>query len=377
MGRLKTGTVISRDGVPYARVQWTDETGNRRQKEKKAENRTHARRLIKSMLRELEDYGAQSLDADSMGFAELADFYEKHYIQPAKYVEGRKVSGLRSLHTQKYTIVILREHFGKRKLRSITYGDLTRFRLERINAPTIYNRPRSITTVNRELGVLRHMLNIAGREGWILKNPFMSGPPLIQKAHERKREKIVTLEEEEQLVAACTSRRTHLKPIIICALDTGMRRGEILTLSWSDVDFNQRLINIKAYHTKTEQERTLAMTDRLYEELRVLYDDSPKQPDKLVFGIEDNVKRSFGSACKVAGIEGLRFHDLRHTFATRLIERGVPGEVVSKLLGHNNILTTTRYINPNAQTARLAVDALESMRAKKLEDELGTARVIH
>jgi integrase len=239
MGRLRTGTVIWRDDVSYARVQWSDENGKRRQKEKKADNKTHARHLIKAMLRELEDYGSRSLDAESRTFVELADFYEKNYIQPAKYVEGRKVSGLRSLHTQKYTVPILREYFGKRKLRSITYGDLTRFRLERSNVPTIYNKPRSITTVNRELGVLRHMLNIAFCEGWILRNPFTSGPPLIQKAHEKKREKIVTLE-EEQLIAACTDRRTHLKPIIICALDTGMRRGEILTLSWSDVDFDQR-----------------------------------------------------------------------------------------------------------------------------------------
>jgi hypothetical protein len=85
--------VIDRDGISYARVQWTDDTGKRRQKEKKADNRTHARRLIKVMLRELEDYGAQSLETDSMAFAELADYYEEHHMQPAKHVDGRKMAG--------------------------------------------------------------------------------------------------------------------------------------------------------------------------------------------------------------------------------------------------------------------------------------------
>ena len=369
MGRQRTGTVIWREDVPYARVQWTDETGKRRQKEKKANNITQAKRHIKAMLRELDDYGPNSLEAESITFGQLADFYQEHHIQPAKYVEGRKVSGLRSLHTHKYTIEVLREHFGKQRLRSITYGELTRFRLKRINTPTVHNRPRSVTTVNRELEVLRSMFNVACREGWLLKNPFTSGPPLIQKSHEKKRERILTVEEEERLLATCTDRKAHLRPIIICALDTGMRRGEIITLTWGDIDFVQRLINIKAYHTKTEQERTLAVSDRLYDELLALYEASTKQPEELVFGIANNVKRSFGSARKTAGIEGIRFHDLRHTFATRLIESGLSGEVVSKLLGHNNLLTTTRYINPNAQTARLAVIALESLRVKKAEDE--------
>ncbi len=361
MGRQRTGTIIWRNEIPYARVQWADETGKRRQKEKKADNKSHAHRLIKNMLRELDDFGTRSLDAESMSFDELVDAYQKQHLQPAKYVDGRKVSGLRSLHTHKYTIVILKEYFGKRKLRSITYGDLSRFRLERINTPTRQYRPRSVTTVNRELEVLRNMFNIAMREGWVLRNPFSAGPPLIQKSHEKMRERILTIEEEGRLLDACTSRRTHLKPIVVCALDTGMRRGEIITLCWGDIDLDERLIHIKAYNTKTEQERTLAMTERLFQEVVALYEVSSRQTDELVFGVSNNVKRSFISACATAGIEGIRFHDLRHTFATRLIERGVPGEMVSKLLGHNSISTTTRYVNTNTLTARNAARALQAV----------------
>ena len=376
MGRSREGSIVKKDGAIYARVRWT-ENGTRREKSKKARNNTHARLLIKKMIRELDDFGSSSLDNERKAFDQLADLYEQDHMQPAQYVDGRKVSGLRSLHTQKYTLAVLREYFGKCKLRSITYGDIARFRTMRINTPTVHKKPRSITTVNRELEVLRNMLNYAFREGWILRNPFTSGPPLIQKAHEKKRERILTEEEEEFLLAACIGRRTHLKPIVICALDTGMRRGEIITLSWQDIDFDGRLINIKAYHTKTEQERTLGMTERLYDQLKALYTASSTKPDDPVFGIASNVKRSFGSACKAAGIEGLRFHDLRHTFATRLIERGVPAEIVSKLLGHNNLNTTTRYVNTNAQTARQAVEALESARVPRTQDESQQALAVH
>lgn len=376
MGRSRQGSIIEKNGVTYARVRWT-ENGKLKEKAKKADNNTHARQLIRKMLRELDDFGSNSLDYDRMTFEQLADLYEQDHMQPAQYVDGRKVSGLRSLHTQKYTLAILREHFGKRKLRSLTYGDISRFRTARINTPTIYNKPRSVTTVNRELEVLRNMFNYAFREGWLLRNTFTSGPPLIQKAHEKKRERILAEGEEELLLAACFGRRTHLKPMIICALDTGMRRGEIITLSWHDVDLDRRLINIKAYHTKTEQERTLALTDRLYNELVALYDASPMQPDDLVFGVTNNIKRSFGSACKAAGIEGLRFHDLRHTFATRLIERGVSGEIVSKLLGHNNLNTTTRYVNTNEKTARIAVEALQSTAVSRARNEAQQAVVVH
>lgn len=124
MGRSRTGSIIQKDGVVYARVRWT-ENGKRKEKAKKAQNNTHAHQLIKKMLRELDDFGANSLDYERMTFEQLANLYEQDHMQPAQYVDGRKVSGLRSLHTQKYTLAILKEQFGKRKLRSITYGDFS------------------------------------------------------------------------------------------------------------------------------------------------------------------------------------------------------------------------------------------------------------
>jgi integrase len=157
------------------------------------------------------------------------------------------------------------------------------------------------------------MLNIAQHEGWILRSPFAAGDSLIRVADENKRERILTREEEITLLAACeTPQRAHLKAILICALDTGMRQGEIFSLRWRDVDLENGLLNIQAFHTKTMKERQVAITTRLALELERLKVSVPDNSDTLVFGIIDNVKRSFTAARSKAGLKDVRFHDLRH-----------------------------------------------------------------
>ena len=370
MGRSRKGAIKYIDGVPYARLRWTDENGKRKEKMKKADNTSHANLLIKQMLRELDDYGPESLDAERMTFADLAEYYREHHLIPAQFVDGRKVAGLRSLQSATTRWKTVKDYFGRKRLRAITYGDIARFRSERLNTTTIHSKPRSITSVNRELETLRNMLNSAHREGWVLRNPFTSGPPLIQKAHEKKRERILTLEEEPRLLAACSGKREHLRPIVIMALDTGMRRGEMLTLTWQDVDLDSKAITIQAFNTKTQQERRAAMTPRLEQELLALYSPELYRSAERVFGIVDNVKKSFNSACKEAGIEGMRLHDCRHTFATRLIEAGVPQAEVSRLLGHATTSMTDRYINADLTTARRAAESLSALLDRKGEGQI-------
>lgn len=348
------------DGVLYARVRYIDEKGRHKEKLKKARNITDAKKLFRQMLAELEE-AKQSNECERKTFADLADWYEDNHMIPAQYANGIKIAGLRSLHTHKYVIKVFREHFGDTDLKKITYDEINHFRLERFNTATIHKKPRTITTVNRELGVLRNMFQIALRKEWIGKSPFFGEKPLIMKSLEPKRERILTREEEAKLLEQCdTARRKHLRPVVITALDTGMRRGEIITLIWSDLDFDNRQINIKAFNTKTERARTIVMTERVFQHLMALYEASTKKPDERVFGIQRDVKKGWHKACEEAKIEGLRFHDLRHTFATRLIQAGVPAEFVSKLLGHTNIETTSRYVNVHLQVAKLAASALET-----------------
>jgi integrase len=398
-GRPRTGSVLKRkDGTIWARVTYFDpETQKRKDKLRRADNKSHANRLINEMLDEIETHGEQSLDSSRMTFAEFAENYEKTYLKEAKYVDNRKVSGLRSVKSAKSQIKPIKQHFGKKLLRSINTSDAEKYKAKRLETPTNRNldengKPagqRTITSVNRELALLRRMFNVAISEGWYTKkNPVKSANTLISVADEKKRERILTKTEERALLAACTEprevtytrkwrgkeqqltmtddaeSRKHLKPILICALDTGMRRGEILKLRWHDIDFDNRLILVQAHNTKTMKERSISMTNRLFNELQSLFEKSTKDANKPVFGFSSNVKRSFDTVRRAAGIDNLRFHDLRHTAATRLIAKHVPLSEVSNILGHTNPNTTYRYVNADVETARRASAALDSFHAE-------------
>jgi integrase len=346
MGRTRSGSIWLNGGDIYARVTYTDQNGKRKDIKRKAVSRTHARSLAKEMIAELEQRGDQALNSARMTFAQLALHYIDHYLVPPQYVHGRKVRGLRSYKENQRIARMLSAHFGKKLVREITHGDLLRFKTRRLDTPVRGDEQRSIATVNRELTVLQRMFTVAFREGWVSRHPFTAGgETLISSSDERRRERILSRDEEIRLLDACDGRRVHLKPIVICALDTGMRRGEIFKLRWKDLDLKNRVITIQAFNTKTMRERTVRMTARLTRTLEELWSESRQEPNARVFGIEDTIKRSWATALQIAGIEGVRFHDLRHTCATRLVKGRLELAEVSRVLGHTNITTTFRYAN--------------------------------
>ena len=358
MGRSRSGSIWLDGKDIYARITYTDEHGKRKDKKRKAESRTHARSLIKDMLKELEERGDEALDTSRMTFAQLAKHYTDHYLVEPQYVDGRKVRGLRSYKEAQRLTNLLAAHFGKRLIRTITHGDILRFKSTRLDTPIQVRatkkkrskepepKQRSIATVNRELLTLQRMFTIAFREGWVTRHPFTAGgKSLISLSDERTRERILTREEEARLLDACDGKREHLRPIVICALDTGMRRGEIFSLRWRDIDREARVIKIQAFNTKTMRQRSVKITARLAQEIESLWESSKKEPFARVFGVVDTVKRSWATALRIAGIEGVRFHDLRHTCATRLVRGRLELSEVSRVLGHTNIATTFRYAN--------------------------------
>jgi integrase len=212
------------------------------------------------------------------------------------------------------------------------------------------------------LQILRAVLNFAVRQSWLIRSPFSLGESLISLAAETRRNRTLTREEEERLLAACTGKRAHLRSLLMAALDTGARKGELLNLRWQHVDFARNLITIEA--TKIESTRYVAMTSRLREELTALRLQAPNDPDVPVFGLRDNFKKSFTTACKLAGVEGFRFHDARHCFATRLIEAGLSSDQARKLTGHQQAGTFDRYHNLTDEAAQQAAQALDVWRAQ-------------
>lgn len=354
------------DGQLYARFSYTDSSGKRREKHLKADSKLHARELYERMKREFKDYGQQTIDSSRMTFRQLAEIYEEHKLIPAEYVGERKVAGLRSLDAPQIFLATLIKHFGSRPIKTITYADIEKFKRTRLKTQTVKGKARSITSVNRELELLRAVLNYAKREGWILRNPFESGAPLISKADEVHRERVLDRREEERLLAVCVGRREHLRPLLIAALDTACRRGELIQMKWSDVDFENRMIQVRAMTTKTARSRSVPISSRLFAELELLRKKAASDED-LIFGVTDNVKKSFVSACRAARIEDFRFHDCRHTAITRMIQKGLPPSLVMKISGHTQMATFARYVNVDDDAIRRAAQAIDDFHNEAAE----------
>lgn len=361
----RSGYVYEEKGKWIARVTVRDSRGKRRNIKRTAKTKSEAKDLLKALLQQIESEGLKGLDAAKLTFDDLAKYYIERFVTEPEYSSNRKVSGLRDWKRRKNMVKMFCTYFGKQKVREITYDDLLSFRAVRLKTRKKDKAERSLTTVNRELACLRRIFNVALRLDLILKNPFNRGESLIEVSAERQRERILTLEEEQRLLAACDySQREHLKPLLISLLDTGARKGETLKLQWKDVDFQKRLITFQALNTKTLRTRQVAITSRLFEELQHLWDKSDKDLNGLVFGIIDNVSKSFASACKAAGIkqggfDGIMLHSLRHSAATRLVRGQMPIQFVGKILGHTQPQTTYRYLTASEETLREAASIFE------------------
>lgn len=377
MPRPKTGCIVKRKDRPglWVRVSHVDQAGKTKIIQRKVENRTEGKLLIKKLLRELEDHTHTIVDGERMTFAQLAKEYEQKRLIAPVYEGEHRVAGLKSLTQAKLYVRVLTEHFGRRIIRHITHSDVEAFKLKRLATPVVIEKKnaegeivkeekkRKVASVNRELEQLRNVFNFAKRSGWLIHNPFERGEPIISKALENKRDRIITRDEETRLLAACTDKRAHIYPIIICALDTAMRRGEIFKLKWLDVNLPMGLITIRASTTKTQKPRTIGMTTRLRNELLRLWEQSPKQINGSVFGISDKagtIKNAWEAACTEADIEDLHFHDLRHSATTRMIQAGMPPLEVMKITGHSQMATFLRYLNADNQTAQRAASALDA-----------------
>lgn len=250
------------------------------------------------------------------------------------------------------------EGFGKRRIKAIRHADVETYKLKRLDTPTIQGKQRSIASANRELELMRAMMRFAIRQGWLTRSPFEMGDSLISKGDETRRERTLSQDEEKRLLAVCTGRRAHLRPLLIAAIDTAARRGELFKLCWRDVDFVSRSITIIAENSKTAQARSIGITPRLQEELTQLWEASPKGRDALVFGITSTVKTAFKAALKDAGIEGYRWHDGRHTSITRMVNTKQPSAVIMKVSGHTQRATFARYVNPDNEAITNVADAL-------------------
>lgn len=243
----------------------------------------------------------------------------------------------------------LKPFFGRSKLNDITPLQIEKYRTKRLEKGV------TKSTVNRELALMKKMFNLAIDWNFIEENPVSKIKFFSEK--DTLKERILSREEEDRLLETSIA---HLKSILIVALNTGMRLGEILSLNWGQVDFEKKMIRVEK--TKSGEIRYINMNTTLKEELKRIRAEG----ESTVYTFTNSktgkpfttVKTAFKAACRRAGIKGLRFHDLRHTFASRLVESGVDLITVRDLLGHSTVKVTERYTHPNHSIKKEAVEHL-------------------
>jgi integrase len=263
----------------------------------------------------------------------------------------------------------LLKFFDGLMLDEITPATIEKFKQERSVHPTKNGTQRKPATVNREMSVLSRIFTMAVNEGLLTENPCRKVRKLRM---DNSRTRYLTADEKERLMHELES-QPLTRCIVIMALNTGMRQGEIFNLKWSDVDFTREVITVRK--TKTGKDRTIPMNDRLKgmlgdlrnESVRTMPDNLKREkpsPGGFVFVSPqtgkrlNNIKRSFKNACKRAGIDNFTFHDLRHSAGTRLADAGVNIVVIADILGHSRLTTTQRYTHAIDEAKREAMQTL-------------------
>jgi integrase len=298
-------------------------------------NKRHAETIEAKQKEEINNQRFQIVETDRhMTFGELAD----------RFVESGSVRKHHLFHLK-----FLRPCFSHIQVLRLTKSLAEEFRSARkaLN-PTIKE-----ATINRDLSVLRHILYWAVDEQLLAHNPLAR----MKMARERRtRRQVLSIAEEQMLLAHA---RNHLRTMIIAALDTGMRRGEITSQRWEDIDFSRKLVSVTRSKTPEGESREIPLTERLYELLlenrkdRGLIVDYKGQPIRTV-------KRTWATALRNAKLRPVRFHDLRHTFNTRLMEAGVLQEIRMALMGHSaGSKVHAIYTHIELPAKRIAIRKLE------------------
>jgi integrase len=256
---------------------------------------------------------------------------------------GRKVSGVRSVVPARSAINNLVAYFGDRDIRKIDDEAFEKFKSHRLKTV-------SIATVDRELSKARKMFGVALSKKWIFDNPFKTeaGKQLIQVAAEKGAvEHVLSDAEERRLFKALQKAdRRHTIPVFIAALETGARWSSLVEfLKWKHVNFRAEEVTITTYKDKNMKQWQISVSSRLKAELLKLKlqrtNDDPNE--RLFASASVNLRKVWEAARKEAGITNVRFHDLRHTFATRMADAGMEMQELAKILGHTDISMTYRY----------------------------------
>ncbi len=310
----------------------------RRKREKIGSSRTLAETVLKKRLVEIaENKHLEVKKEEKIKFEDFA--YE--YLELHSKVNNRSWETFDLKH-----IIILKRFFAGRLLQEITPHLIEQFKAERAKSV----KP---ATINRSLAILKSIFNKA-----LAWKKFSAANPVREvKLYKENNQRLRFLEKEEigRLLMSCDG---YIKPLVIVALNTGMRLGELKQLTWREVDYKRETIYLSK--TKNGQAREVPMNEFVKTALVQI----PKHPDsQYVFCKQDgkplgDIRKTFWTALRKSGIKEFHFHDLRHTFASHLVMSGHDLNTVRELLGHKTIQMTLRYAHLSPKHKKHAVDNL-------------------
>ena len=265
------------------------------------------------------------------------------------YLE-RVVSLMKSIRTERNRVKRWVKDLGMRPIGQITRAQIESWRREKMSRC----KP---ATINRDLSRLRHMLNIAV-EWELLEESPMQGMKFLRENNARTR--YLSVGECHRLIDSCMA--PHIRAIVTVALHTGMRLGEILNLRWQDLDFSSGFILVR--DSKNGQARQVPMDSMISTVLRSwprLSDQDIVFTSVMTGGRIVDIRAGFLNSCKRAGITGLHFHDLRHTFASQFVMAGGDIYILKEILGHKSITNSQRYAHLSPTYKIKAIDRMNTL----------------
>ena len=282
------------------------------------------------------------------GFVEDSKVTLEHFIEAyLKFSKSTKAEN--TFIADRKALRNWQQFLGVMNLKEINTQDIERYKVWRLKAA----KPQ---TVNNEISCLRHLLNTAIKWKYLHNNPAKDVKLLkLPKTPPR----FLSQTEIDRLFEQTTP---WLKPFLVIALNTGMRKGEILNLKWQNIDFERKQILVQSsehFNTKNYDFRAIPINQALLGELLYLKNHWPhpthvkilkrtaKQTTYVICNAEglpiEDIKSAFGRLCRKANLKNVSPHTLRHTFASHLVMAGVDLPIVQKYLGHKDVKTTMVY----------------------------------
>ena len=358
----KAKGIFKRAGSPYWWIRYTGADGKQRKESVKTTLKTEAEYLFSKRRKEAMEGFIPEKYKKAVPFSALVQDYlvwaERQRCFPSK----------------RYFINELQNYFSDTPLTTLTTKAIEQFQTakmkEAIKPKTKKEQTPEITkhkkpaTINRYMATLKHMLTKAVEWGMVSDDAIRNVRRVKQLEENNKRMRFLSQEECATLI---NSSSDHLRPIVVAALNTGMRKSEILGLTWDRVDLRHGFIFLD--RTKNGEKKELPINGSLRQYLEELAMNN-MDGHRHVFHDKDgkpylDVKRSFLSACTKAGITDFHFHDLRHTFASQLVMAGIDLTTVKELLGHKTLTMTLRYAHLAPSHKVKALEVLDAKLGQK------------